>query len=331
MRQAQFVARHVEEWNAFEAWLDARAARPRRARAEHKWAGLPDEDVPARYRRLCQQLGLARRRGYSPAVTARLQDLMQRGHNALYRPPPPRWSRAPRFLIAEFPRLVREEWLAMLASLLLFVVPLVGMYVAIAWRPELANSLFDAQALSEFESMYADDPAAKLGRDGGTDFAMFGHYIFNNIGIGFRTFAAGLLAGIGSAVVLVYNGLFIGGIAGHLGAVGSGGRLLRFAVTHGAFELTGIVIAGGAGMRLGLDVLAPGRRRRIDALVEGGRRGAKLCVGVFFMLLVAAFIEAFWSSIGWLPDLVRFPVAGVLWTLVLVWLWRGGRGLVDAP
>ena len=85
--------------------------------------------------------------------------------------------------------------------------------------------------------------------------------------------------------------------------------------------------AGGAGLRLGLDLLAPGRRRRVDALVEGGRRGARLCLGVFAMLLAAAFIEAFWSSIGWIPGVVKYSVAGVLWAFVLLWLWRGGRGV----
>ena len=48
-------------------------------------------------------------------------------------------------------------------------------------------------------------------------------------------------------------------------------------------------------------------------------------VFVFAMLVVAAFIEAFWSSIGWIPAGVKFGVGGALWLLVLLWLWRGGR------
>src|SRR5690606_12184176 len=75
MRQAHFVARHEREWEEFARWLDKRADSPRSARAERGWQGLRDEDMPARYRRLCQQLALARRRSYSPVVTARLQEL----------------------------------------------------------------------------------------------------------------------------------------------------------------------------------------------------------------------------------------------------------------
>jgi hypothetical protein len=85
--------------------------------------------------------------------------------------------------------------------------------------------------------------------------------------------------------------------------------------------------------------VAPGRRRRADALIEAGRTGAKLCLGIFGMLVFAAFVEAFWSSIGWIPAAVKFGVGGTLWSLVLLWLALGGRGTppaaapgsVDAP
>ena len=52
----------------------------------------------------------------------------------------------------------------------------------------------------------------------------------------------------------------------------------------------------------------------------------EIILGVAFMLLVAAFIEAFWSSIAEVPAWTKFGVAGVLWAGVLLWLWRGGRG-----
>lgn len=327
MRQEHFIARHDAQWRVFEAWLDARAARPRRARADTRWHGLPDEDVPAAYRRLCQQLALARRRGYSPLVCARLQDLVQRGHHVLYRPPAPRWQRMLAFLWADFPRLVRAERGCMTAAALLFALPLVGMFLALQWRPELIHTVFEPMQVAEFESMY--DPAAshhRLGRDSGSDLQMFGYYVLNNISIGFRCFASGLLAGLGPVLVLGFNGVAIGGVAGHLQAIGHGEPFWRFVVGHAALELTAIVIAGAAGLRLGLDLLAPGRRRRADALVEAGRRGGRLCVGVFVMLLLAAFVEAFWSSIGWMPAAVKFTVGGTMWVLVLGWLWRGGRG-----
>src|SRR5690606_37776480 len=327
MRQAHFVARHEREWEEFGRWLDARADSPRDARAARGWQGLRDEDMPARYRRLCQQLALALRRGYSPVVTARLQELMQRGHNALYRPASPRWRRALEFLVADFPRLVRAQRGCLWASAALFVASTVAMYLAVRWRPELVHSLFDPRQLAQFESMY--DPAApgaRLGRDSGSDLAMFGFYIVNNVSIGFRTFASGLLAGVGSLAALVFNGVVFGAVAAHLQGIGHGDPFWRFVAGHSAPELSAIVVAGTAGLRLGLALVAPGRRSRRDALVESGKVGGKLCIGVFAMLLLAAFVEAFWSSIGSIPGPVKFAVGGALWVLVPGWLGWAGRG-----
>jgi len=332
MRQETFVQRHQAEWTALEQWLAARGDNARKARAHRReWHGLPDHEMPARYRRLCQQLALARRRGYSPVVTDRLQQLMQRGHGVLYRTPPPRWRRALEFLLAGFPRLVRAEKGVMLAAMALFVLPLVVMYTAIQIQPDLSSALYDPVQLAGMEDMYdPKDPQRALGRDDGTDVAMFGFYIWNNISIGFRVFASGLLVGLGPILSLGTEGIRAGAIASHLQAVGHGDPFWRFVCGHAAFELTAIVIAGGAGLRLGLNLIAPGQRRRIDALVEGGRRGALLCVGVLVMLLIAAFIEAFWSSIGWMPASIKYSVAAGLWSAVFVWLLAGGRNALYA-
>ncbi|MGE8232768.1 MAG: stage II sporulation protein M [Stenotrophomonas sp.] len=325
MRQEQFVTRYQHEWQQFEDWLQRRGERSRKQRHDTDPDLLGDETIPQRYRRLCQQLALARRRGYSPQLVEQLQQLMQRGHNLLYRTPAPRWQRVVEFLFADFPSTVRSQAGAMWVACALFVVPLVGIFVLLQYKPELIHMLLDPRQVAQMEKMY--DPAADhLGRDSGTDWAMFGHYIMNNISIGLRTFASGLLAGIGTILVLLFNGVTIGAVAGHLQQIGSGDPFWRFVVGHAPFELTAIVIAGGAGLQLGLRLLAPGRKRRIDALIEGGVIGARLCLGVAFMLLVAAFIEAFWSSIAWVPMWGKLSVSAVLWTVVLVWLWRGGRG-----
>lgn len=325
MRQEQFVTRYQHEWQQFEDWLQRRGDSARKVRGSLD-PDLPgDETIPERYRRLCQHLALARRRGYSPQLVERLQQLMQRGHNLLYRTPPPRWQRAVEFLIADFPQLVRNQAAAMWVACALFVLPLVGIFVLLQYQPELIHLLLDPRQITQMEKMY--DPAAdRLGRDSGTDWAMFGHYIMNNISIGLRTFASGLLAGIGTVLVLLFNGITIGAVAGHLQQVGFGDPFWRFVVGHAPFELTAIIIAGGAGLQLGLKLLAPGRKRRIDALVEGGIIGARLCLGVAFMLLVAAFIEAFWSSTAAVPAWGKYSVSAVLWALVLLWLGRGGRG-----
>ncbi|UXI68033.1 stage II sporulation protein M [Tahibacter amnicola] len=326
MKQDAFVAAHQSDWSALDAWLIARSQPKAKDRSFDAEGLLSDVDFPAAYRRVCHHLALAERRGYSTLLIDYLRELIQRGHQVLYRPSAPRWHRIALFLGAEFPRLVRSQWRVMAVSAALLFVPFLLTIGLIQWRPDLAQSLFEPAQLAQFENMY--DPAnsgRRLGRTEGTDVKMFGYYIMNNVSIGFRTFASGLVAGVGSVLVLVSNGIIMGGVAGHLTAIGYGGPFWRFVVGHSAPELLAIVIAGGAGLQLGMAILAPGRRTRGRALVEAGVIGARLALGVFAMLVFAAFVEAFWSSIEWMPDPVKFSVGGLLWLFILLWLVRGGR------
>jgi uncharacterized membrane protein SpoIIM required for sporulation len=125
--------------------------------------------------------------------------------------------------------------------------------------------------------------------------------------------------------VLVSNGLHAGAIAGHLTARGLGGNFYSFIVTHGAFELTAIVLAGAAGLAIGHALLAPGRRGRLLALRESALAVVPVLYGVFALLVVAAVVEAFWSSARWVLPEVKYGVAAACWLLVIGWLARRPR------
>ena len=66
-------------------------------------------------------------------------------------------------------------------------------------------------------------------------------------------------------------------------------------IAHSAFELTAMLLAGVAGMRLGLALVAPGARTRLAALRDAAQRSLPILAGAGLMLVVAAGIEAFWS------------------------------------
>ena len=326
MKQDAFEQIYQNSWQHFSYWLAHRSTPKRAAMPVDLPGGLADQNFPAAYRKICQQLAIAKRRGYSPALVAKLQEFADHGHAVLYRAPKVRLNTLLHFFAQEFPQLVRAQWRFMTLSGALFFIPLIAMVVLLQYRPEMAFSLFDGQQLTEFESMY--NPAKqgeRLARDDQTDVMMFGHYIFNNVSIGFRTFASGLLAGIGAVFVLLSNGFIIGGVAGHLTAIGYGGPFWQFVVGHSAPELLGIVISGGAGLQLGWALVAPGRYSRRRALVEAAQVGVKLVSGVFAMLVFAAFVEAFWSSIAAVPLAVKYVVGGSIWALFGLYFWRSGR------
>ena len=64
---------------------------------------------------------------------------------------------------------------------------------------------------------------------------------------------------------------------------------------------------------------------RAQALVVATRESAVLLYGVTALLLVAAAVEAFWSSATWLPHGVKYGVAGVCWVAMLGYCTFQGR------
>jgi uncharacterized membrane protein SpoIIM required for sporulation len=155
-------------------------------------------------------------------------------------------------------------------------------------------------------------------------------YIGNNVSVAFRTFASGIAFGIGSVFMTVYNGLTMGAVAGHLEHIGYGGTFWPFVIGHGSFELTAIVLAGVAGLRMGLALVVTRQRSRAQALREATQRGVPILYGMTGMLLFAAVIEGLWSGQAAIPALVRYWVGAGLWAVVVAWLSLGGLRSGDA-
>lgn len=317
MNREAFETSHELQWQALEASLA-------RLESQGRGRGEAAPDFPELYRQVCHHLALVRHRRYGADLELRLNRLVLRGHQQLYRSRTGDFASALRFVTSGFPRLVRSEVRLVLLSLLLFVGPLIALRSAVAWRPELALSVLPAETVEQMGQQYAPDGELGAERPVDSDLLMFGYYIYNNIGIAFRTFAGGILAGLGSIFFLVYNGLAMGAVAGHIEHMGYEESFYPFVIGHGAFELTAIVLAGVAGLRLGLALLAPGRLSRGEALREAGRRAVSLVSGVAGMLIIAAFLEAFWSP-STAPATVKLVAGGVLWGYVSFYFLVAGR------
>ena len=171
------------------------------------------------------------------------------------------------------------------------------------------------------EQMYGESIGS---RGVGGDTSMAGFYVLNNVGIAFRCFATGVLFGLGPLFYLVYNGLTIGAVAGHLTAVGLGGNLLEFTSGHSAWELTGVCVAGAAGLKMGWAMVVTDGRTRRGSMAVAAPALYRLVLGTAVLLLVAAAIEGFWSA-GPAPRPVKFVFGAVQWALVAAWLGLGGR------
>ncbi len=323
MRQERFEAHNRSLWDSYN-----RIVRELDRPAGKRSITVKTGGFPKLYRTVCHHYALSLSRQYSPALAAVLHDMVVSGHRHLYRQKHALFKDALRFVTEEFPRVFRRRIRYFLSAAVFFLLPALAAGVACHQSHDLVYSILDEQQVSRVESMYdpaGQSPGRSEKRGSDTDLAMFGFYIKNNIGIGFRTFAGGIPAGAGTLFFLVYNGMMLGGIAGHLTRVGFGETFWPFVSGHGAFELTAIVISGAAGFMLAKALIAPGRYRRADALKNAAPEALTLVMGAACMLVMAAFVEAFWSSAPFSPA-VKYSAAAIFWGLVMVYLFLSGAG-----
>lgn len=314
MKQQSFEQQHRETWALIEQSLD----KPNK---------LTDSLLfTEHYMLLCQHLALSKQRLYDTALIERLNNLVMRLYRELYRYRNKSRLNFYAFFVREFPLAIYRHRYFILVALLVFVLPGLIAGVWVYFDEYAIYSILDGSNVRQIEQMY--DPEARvLGRESEaeTDIFMFGFYIQNNISVAFRCFAGGLMLGIGTLLVIFFNGLYFGGIAGHLTRLDFVDTFYPFVIGHGAFELTAIIYSGAIGLSLGYSLLNPGEFSRLNALRLAGRKVIPMLYGIVLMLIVAAFIEAFWSSNTSLPIAIKYTVGGVCWLLVLLYSVSGRR------
>ncbi|VAW55666.1 FIG01248689: hypothetical protein [hydrothermal vent metagenome] len=278
------------------------------------------ESFPEHYRLVCHHLSLARSRYYSPLLVERLEKLVFNAHQIYYKRNTHLLRSILIYFTSDFSQSVRKEWRWILLSFVLFFGSLFSMLVTLQYYPDMVYTVISGEQLAQIEAMY-DPSQDKIGRDrdSGTDFQMFGYYILNNTGIGLKTFASGLLFCVGSVITLLFNGLFIGSIAGYLTQIGFGSTFWPFVSGHSAMELSAIVLSGAAGLKLGFSIISPGRKSRLKSLNDSASEALHMMYGVATMFFIAAFIEAYWSSMSNVPAMIKYLVGIANWLLLFVY------------
>ncbi len=275
------------------------------------------------YRLCCEHLALAQARGFPTHVVERLASLTARAHQNIYRRSEFGLARIADLLLRQFPLMVRRHWIYVAVATACLMLPALTLGIATYLQPDLILSIVDQSTAAEFDQMY-NPTAAAIGRtrDAGSNWLMFGFYIKNNIGIAFQCYATGIAFGLGCVFYLLFNGAYGGGIAGYVSAHGHSATFFTFVATHSAFELTAIVLSGAAGLRLGKAALLPGRQTRGAALQSAAAETSVIIFGAAAMLVIAAAIEAFWSSAAWVTPLAKLSGAALCWSLVLYFFGR---------
>lgn len=271
------------------------------------------------YRQAATDLATAETHNVPEDVRGFLNDLTGRAYHHLYRSKRISLRKVKGFLVYGFPRMIRENKLIILFSLGLLITGMVMGFLTRLWRPELLDSLFPAEFLRSFIEKYRED--SWFTNPWSFRPLMSSLLLTNNLQVLITTFAGGMLFGILTVYILVFNGLLLGVLAGEFFRAGLFLSYWAMILPHGVIELTAFSLSGAAGLCLARALLFPGDYRRRDALRLYGKTAVKLVTGALFLIIIAGLIEGFLSTISTqaIPEWGRLLFAATTALLLLLY------------
>jgi uncharacterized membrane protein SpoIIM required for sporulation len=290
----KFIANERPVWTELEAMLNRIEADPE--------AGMSLDKVQ-RFHQLYERTaaGLARITTYSsePETRRFLENLVARAYGEIHetRETHRRFHPLQWFFIT-WPRTFRRHIRAFYLSLAITLAGCAFGGLAIAFDPDAKPVLMPFSHLMQ-------DPAKRVAEEEkSTEDRLQGHkttfsteLMTHNIKVSLVTLALGMTWGVGTLIMLFYNGVVLGAVAVDYIRAGETKFLFGWLMPHGVIEIPAILIAGQAGLLLAFALIGRGRREPLRTrLREISADVSTLIFGTAVMLVWAGFIEAFLSQ-----------------------------------
>lgn len=284
--------------------------------------GLSDADIadlPHLYRQAVSSLSVARSISLDQNVIAYLETLCARAYFFVYGTRARMSERIAQFFARDWAAAVSAaKGPTLLAFLCLFGGALLAFFLTIndpewywtfhgGWDPRNPNASYEDLRATLYEER----------RDIGDMLGAFAAQLFShNSGIAIFAFALGFAFGAPTAILLIYNGVYIGSFYAVFWNKGLAFELTGWLFIHGVTELFAVILAGAAGFMIGGAVAFPGRKTRMQSMRDAGNKAAMVIIGAVIMLFLAALLEGFGRQLI-NNDMVRYMIAG---TTLLFWL-----------
>lgn len=304
----RYIQRNEPTWRRLSE-LSRRGARDARR--------LSDDEVGeliSLYQRVSAQLSHARAQYRDPDLNARLSGVLGEARVVIYRGRRSALRSVATFFTETFPAAVWGSRRYLLAAAALFLLPALGMGIWLANSP----AALDASVPPELQQLIAEREFAEYYRsDAAQNFA--GYVTINNIQVAFLAFALGVVPILGTGWVLAYNGLNIGVMAAVMHRADEAAQFWGLILPHGLLEISAILVAGAAGLRLSWALVAPGDRTRSEAFRDEGMRAVVIVMGLALWFVVAGIIEGFVTPSG-LPTSLRVAVGVAALAVVVAYV-----------
>jgi uncharacterized membrane protein SpoIIM required for sporulation len=304
----RFIARNTPVWDRLDhlvrvAGRGGRGLTPREI-----------DELVALYQRVSSHLSHARTAYGDPALNGRLTRLVSQANGVLYGARPRTLGAVADFFVWRFPAAVWQSgrFIAASAALLLLPALAMGTWLAnsdAALDASAPDAVREAYLHEDFEDYYSSQPAS----------AFASQVTVNNIQVALTAFAGGILLCLPTAYFMVFNGANVGAAGGLFADAGELGKFFGLILPHGLLELTAVIVAGAAGLRLGWAVIAPGDRTRGQAVGEEARRSVIIALGLVLAFVVAGLIEGFITGRG-VPTPLRIGIGVAAWSVFVAWV-----------
>ena len=203
--------------------------------------------------------------------------------------------------IAAFPRAFRRHLGAFRLAVGLTLAGCAFGWFAIRADPEAKAVLIPFAGLmqSPAQRVAQEESAgnAKTDRLHGHKASFSAQLMTHNIQVTVMTLAFGVTWGLGTIILLFYNGVILGAVAADYVGAGYGQFLAGWLLPHGAIEIPAILLGGQAGLVLAGALIGWGERTsRTERLRAVAHDLLAIAAGAAAMLVWAGIVEAFVSQ-----------------------------------
>lgn len=285
MKQSVFVKLNKEKWEEYEQTLEDK----------HPSA----DDLSKIYVHLTEDLAFSKAKYPETSLTAYLNKLSLTVHNLIYRNKPEEKGRFLRFWKVEVALEMYNARMPMLYSFLIMAVGVLVGVISTANDETFARLILgDGYVDMTIQNIKDGNPMAVYASS--DQWSMFFAITSNNIRVSLLAFVAGTLTSFGTGFILFRNGIMLGVFHYFFVQHGLFDETILSIWVHGTIEISAILIAGGAGIRMGNSLLFPGTYPRAYSFRKGAKSGLKIVMGLFPFFIVAGFIESFLTRYtGW--------------------------------
>ncbi len=294
MREVAFIKQNKEKWLNFEKAIYGKTLKN------------PDE-LASLYVHLINDLSYAQTYYPKSKIILYLNNLAAKTFQIIYKTKREDTNRFVQFWKYEVPMLMYQYRRYVLYAFILF-----GAFVAIGALSAANDDSFVRLILGDhyvnmtLENIEKGDPVAVY--KSGSNWGGFIAITINNLYVGILSFIYGVFGGLGTAYILLRNGIMLGSFQYFFYDQGVLWESVRGIWIHGAMEIFAIVIEGAAGLMLGASILFPRTFSRLTSFKRGVKDGVKILISTFPFTFCAGFLEGFvtrysdqmpnWVSVG---------------------------------